>query len=362
MEIIRNEELHQMINMIQKKPYGKFLISGDAGSGKTFLLNTLGKLLQETGKAVKYRALRFSQTKRNTYYEKELENIVYLFDGLDEVYKYKAFIEEIRNSANCFVCTARENIFDIKFDYELKLRPLTNEQALLLVNDYLGNSFSELNLVEDIFNSISKENITPRILIEKFHSKLKGKGIDEYFSNIKSDVHQLYTYGEGISLQHPKIIVPERKIIKVPSEIKNDINVITRSLLEKVTSKPEILYEITPRQFEELVCELFERKGYNVRLTRQTRDGGKDLIILSNSILGELMIYAECKRYSQKHPVNVGLVRELYGTIEADKATAGIMVTTSYFTKDARKFQEKISGRMNFIDYSELIRQILECS
>ena len=191
---------------------------------------------------------------------------------------------------------------------------------------------------------------------------MKGKGIDEYFSNIKSDVHQLYTYGEGISLQHPKIIVPERKIIKVPSEIKNDINVITRSLLEKVASKPEILYEITPRQFEELVCELFERKGYNVRLTRQTRDGGKDLIILSNSILGELMIYAECKRYSQKHPVNVGLVRELYGTIEADKATAGIMVTTSYFSKDARKFQEKISGRMNFIDYSELIRQILECS
>lgn len=93
-----------------------------------------------------------------------------------------------------------------------------------------------------------------------------------------------------------------------------------------------------------------------------TAYGGKDLIILSNSILGELMIYAECKRYSQKHPVNVGLVRELYGTIEADKATAGIMVTTSYFSKDARKFQEKISGRMNFIDYSELIRQILECS
>lgn len=64
MEVIRNEELHQMINMIQKKPYGKFLISGDVGSGKTFLLNTLGKLLQESGRVVKYRALRFSQTKK----------------------------------------------------------------------------------------------------------------------------------------------------------------------------------------------------------------------------------------------------------------------------------------------------------
>lgn len=84
--------------------------------------------------------------------------------------------------------------------------------------------------------------------------------------------------------------------------------------------------------------------------------------IVEECNLKPAMIYAECKRYSQKHPVNVGLVRELYGTIEADKATAGIMVTTSYFSKDARKFQGKINGRMNFIDYSELIRQILECS
>lgn len=221
------------------------------------------------------------------------------------------------------------------------MRPITIERALLLVNDYLGNCFSELNVIEHIFNGISKEYITLRILTENLHRKLKEKGIDEYFSNFKLDVHQLYTYGEGISLQHPKIIVPERNIIKFPSQIKNNINVITCLLLESVSSKLEILYEITPRQFEKRVCELFERKGYNVRLTRQTTDGGIDLIILNNSILGELMIYAECKS-SQKHPVHVGLVRELYGTIEADKVIAGILVTTSYFSKYARNFRKKV--------------------
>ena len=55
MEIIRKEELQEMINIIQKNPYGKFLISGVAGSGKTFLLNILGKVLQESGKEVKYK-------------------------------------------------------------------------------------------------------------------------------------------------------------------------------------------------------------------------------------------------------------------------------------------------------------------
>ena len=144
-------------------------------------------------------------------------------------------------------------------------------------------------------------------------------------------------------------------------ELKNDINVVTHSLVDKVALRPEILQEITPRQFEELVCELFERKGYNVQLTKQTRDGGKDLIVLNNSMLGDLVIYAECKKKAPKHPVNVGLVRQLYGTVEADRVTAGIMVTNSYFSKDARRFQQTIKSRMNLIDYSELMKQIMDC-
>lgn len=174
-------------------------------------------------------------------------------------------------------------------------------------------------------------------------------------------IHQIYTYKGGVSLQHPEIVVPERKIIRVPDKIKNDIKVVTHSLVDKVALRPEILQEITPRQFEELVCELFERKGYNVQLTKQTRDGGKDLIVLNNSMLGDLVIYAECKKKAPKHPVNVGLVRQLYGTVEADRVTAGIMVTNSYFSKGARRFQQTIKSRMNLIDYSELMKQIMDC-
>ena len=109
------------------------------------------------------------------------------------------------------------------------------------------------------------------------------------------------------------------------------------------------------------ILKKFERKGYNVQLTKQTRDGGKDLIVLNNSMLGDLVIYAECKKKAPKHPVNVGLVRQLYGTVEADRVTAGIMVTNSYFSEDARRFQQTIKSRMNLIDYSELMKQIMDC-
>ena len=86
---------------------------------------------------------------------------------------------------------------------------------------------------------------------------------------------------------------------------------------------------------------MLQREGNRVQLTKQTRDGGKALIILNNSSLGDFVIYAECKKRAPKYPVNVGLVRELYGTVNADNATAGIMVTTSYFSRDARRYQKK---------------------
>lgn len=71
------------------------------------------------------------------------------------------------------------------------------------------------------------------------------------------------------------------------------------------------------------------------------------------------MFYVECKQFAKTSPVDVALVRQLYGTVEADRVTAGIMVTTSYFSREAKRYQQKIRRRMNFIDYSELIKQIM---
>lgn len=362
MEIIRRDELQELLDVVRVNPYGKVLITGIAGSGKTFLLNIIGKILEEQGKKIWYENMAFSQMGNKIWkHPSEFEDIVCLVDGLDEIYRYKQITEHIKNGRGCYICTARENEFDIKFDYEIKLKPLTDNQILLFISDYLGARVSSENIVEDVIKGLDKQNLMPRMIAEKLHTKLKSEGLNEYFLDIEKDIHQLYTYKGGVSLKHPEIVVPERKIIRVPDELKNDIKVVTYSLVDKVALRPEILQEITPRQFEELVCELFERKGYNVQLTKQTRDGGKDLIVLNNSMLGDLVIYAECKKKAPKHPVNVGLVRQLYGTVEADRVTAGIMVTNSYFSEDARRFQQTIKSRMNLMDYSELMKQIMDC-
>ncbi len=148
----------------------------------------------------------------------------------------------------------------------------------------------------------------------------------------------------------------DRDLIDLPNppKIITDLIFINQSILDKVTRNPKSIYEISPRQFEELVAELFEKQGHKVTITQQTQDGGKDLLIVENRILGNFLCYVECKKYAPDNPVGVKVVRELFGTITADRATAGVVVTSSYFSKPAYTFTEKIRHQMNLIDYVKL--------
>lgn len=59
----------------------------------------------------------------------------------------------------------------------------------------------------------------------------------------------------------------------------------------------------------------------------------------------------ECKKYSPERPVVIELVRQLHGFVQADKATTGILVTSSFFTTGARSCQSKVQHQMSLRDY-----------
>lgn len=182
MEIIRRDELQELLDVVRMNPYGKFLITGISGSGKTFLLNIVGKILEEQGKEICYENMAFSQMGNKIWkHPSEFEEVVCLVDGLDEKYRYKQIAEHIKNGRGCYICTARENKFNIKFDYEIKLKPLTDNQILLFISDYLGTRISSENIVEDVIKGLDKQNLMPRMIAEKLHTKLKGEGLNEYF-------------------------------------------------------------------------------------------------------------------------------------------------------------------------------------
>jgi len=86
-------------------------------------------------------------------------------------------------------------------------------------------------------------------------------------------------------------------------------------------------------------------------LTPASRDGGKDIYIATKDSLGSFLYLVECKRYAPDRPVGVGFIRQLYGTVQAERATAGILATTSFFTRGAKDFQSKVEFQISLQDY-----------
>jgi len=121
-----------------------------------------------------------------------------------------------------------------------------------------------------------------------------------------------------------------------------------------LAARPELMYELHPRKFEELMAELYRRQGFEVELTPATRDGGVDLYVVSPGPGRHLLTVVDAKRYAPDHKVGVGVVRSLYGVVEEKRASAGIVATTSFFSKDAQRFQEKVPFRVDLQDYLAL--------
>ena len=138
--------------------------------------------------------------------------------------------------------------------------------------------------------------------------------------------------------------VAEQKIIV-------DVQSVSDDLLARAYAEPETLYQITPRRFEEFVAELLDRLGYKITLTPASKDGGKDIYAARKDDLGSFLYVVECKQYSPDRRVGVGLIRELNGVVQAERATAGILATTAFFTKGAREFQARLSNQISLKDY-----------
>lgn len=116
------------------------------------------------------------------------------------------------------------------------------------------------------------------------------------------------------------------------------------------------LLDLSPTQFERVCRHLLMRVGFeDVQVTRQTNDGGFDGVglLVVNPFVKTSFLF-ECKRYTSAL-VGVKDVRALQGKIYQGAAEKGAIITTSYFTSDARKEAHKPSGRIELVERDELI-------
>ncbi|MEY8757925.1 restriction endonuclease [Peribacillus frigoritolerans] len=138
------------------------------------------------------------------------------------------------------------------------------------------------------------------------------------------------------------------------SSLRVDFTDVNTELIKYLSRSPELMYTLDPRKFEELVAELFKRKGYDVSLTQRTRDGGKDIYAVRKDSIASTLFVIETKRYSKTNKVGVEIIRGLYGVKTAERANVGMIVTTSSFTKDAIDFASPLNYELSLRDFENL--------
>lgn len=143
------------------------------------------------------------------------------------------------------------------------------------------------------------------------------------------------------------LVVPGAGILEVSG-------LVGRALIEYFHTHPCELKRINRRKFEELVAEIFSGFGYEVELTAQTRDGGRDVVAIRRKEV-EVKYLIECKRPDPGGYVGIRPVRELYGVVTAERATKGILATTAHFSPDALLFFENNRWELEPKDYAGVL-------
>jgi restriction system protein len=127
--------------------------------------------------------------------------------------------------------------------------------------------------------------------------------------------------------------------------------------LEGIDSRPDLL-KMDWWKFENLIRQLFEAMGLEVRVTQSSRDEGIDAVAYNKTdIVHQAEILIQAKRYSRCVPAND--VRALAGSVEEKRATSGVLVTTAWVGPETKAFAVR-NNRLRIIEGGELKHLLAE--
>ena len=157
------------------------------------------------------------------------------------------------------------------------------------------------------------------------------------------------------TIDEPQELTPTDLLEQAFENINRDL---AEDLLQKVIDQ-------TPRFFETLVVDLLKKMGYggsfdgSTKVTPYVHDDGIDGIIYEDK-LGLDKIYIQAKKYKADNTVGKPQIQQFAGALDEQKATKGVFITTSDYSKEARSYVEKLSKKIVLINGQELTRFMIE--
>lgn len=121
---------------------------------------------------------------------------------------------------------------------------------------------------------------------------------------------------------------------------------------------------ISPSRFEKLVVDLLLKMGYGGtqedagKVMGKSGDGGIDGIIKEDR-LGLDVIYIQAKRW-ESYVVGRPEIQKFVGALAAHKATKGVFITSSTYSKEAQEYISQITNKIVLIDGAMLAELMMD--
>jgi restriction system protein len=271
-------------------------------------------------------------------------------------------------------------------DYQSLMLPVLEQSASgeVRIGDVVDQLARDLNLSEDdlaeLIPSGKQTTFSNRVhwaksylkqagLVEatkRAHFRISERGKEVLKSGIdKIDINYLKKFPEFIAFQNrssgddvvdglsSSLKLEAVDLSQTPDDLMRTTNrAINISLGQDIVDR---IIVGTPAFFERVVVSLLLSMGYGGTFAEAGRaigkagDDGVDGVI-DQDTLGLDRVYIQAKRYQHDNSIGPGAIRDFFGSLDMHKATKGLFVTTSTFTKSAVETADKLGKRIVLID------------
>jgi restriction system protein len=159
-----------------------------------------------------------------------------------------------------------------------------------------------------------------------------------------------YLIGRNKSLEYQ---APEEVIAQ--DQFKISVATLTETIDFALRRNPEAIHQLSPRQFEEFIAELMEKSGYEVTLTRASRDNGVDIYAVKADSFGRFLTVVDCKKYRADRTIGIEVVRGMMAVLHIENASHAMLATTSSFSSVARNFEREHRFAISLKDHADIL-------
>lgn len=242
------------------------------------------------------------------------------------------------------------HIFDVKIAKKI---PSIKDMLILFLNELKdGEIYSAAEITERVaklFNLTDYERVmryesnTDSIFLSRIRSVRYSLKEEGYIEEVNKLTYQITKDGLELLNESRKEIESEieemEKIVDPITIVKQNIAELEDKLAEDLLKEIQKIHWV---KFEDIVIELLTVMGYgDGEVTQRSNDEGLDGVIKEDK-LGLDNIYVQAKRYKEGNSVGRDAVQSFSGALDSKGARKGVFITTSYFTKGAKEYAERL--------------------